>query len=128
MRIHLTQKMMIWSLISRSASAVAELNVIAKICKYRGPYERHHFIPMAMEMHCKPKCNMDHFIRECARFFYNKQWRNPLSLSFCIQFFRQRVNIALQHVLAFVIKKKIVLMNDVCFKHPITIRSQVAGM
>jgi len=44
-------------------------------------------------------------------------------LSFCIQFFRQHVNIAFQHALASVIKRKITLVGDVCSKHPITIKS-----
>ncbi len=44
-------------------------------------------------------------------------------MSFCIQFFRQHVSIVLQHVLTFVIKRKIVLEVDACFRPPIIIRS-----
>jgi hypothetical protein len=36
--------------------------------------------------------------------------------------FRQHVNIIFQHVLTSVIKRKIVLEGDACFKPPITIR------
>ncbi len=42
-------------------------------------------------------------------------------MSFCSQFFKQCVCIALQCVLAFIIKKKIVLANDVYSRPPITI-------
>ncbi len=41
---------------------------------------------------------------------------------FYIQFFKQHVSITFQHVLAFVIEKKIVLASDVCFRPPIIIR------
>ncbi len=41
---------------------------------------------------------------------------------FCIQFFKQCVDIALQHVLAFAIKKKILLAGNVCSKPPIIIK------
>ncbi len=44
-------------------------------------------------------------------------------LSFCIQIFRQHVNIVLQHDLASTIERKIVLTNDAYFRPPITIRS-----
>jgi hypothetical protein len=43
-------------------------------------------------------------------------------LSFCIQFFRQCVSIALQCVLAFAIERKIVVMNDACSRPHIIIR------
>jgi hypothetical protein len=39
------------SVINQSVNAVAELNIIAKIHKYKRLYEGHHFIPMAMEVH-----------------------------------------------------------------------------
>jgi hypothetical protein len=48
---------------------------------------------------------MDRFIRECAHIFHDKQLRGHLSLSFCIQFFKQRVNIAFQCALAFAIEE-----------------------
>ncbi len=44
-------------------------------------------------------------------------------MSFCIQFFKQHVNIALQHALAFTIERKIVLVNDACSRPSINIRS-----
>jgi hypothetical protein len=78
---------------------------------------------MVMEMHNAPACDMDCFIRECAHLFHDRQLKSHLSLSFCIQFFKQRVNIAFQCALASVIKRKIVLMGDTCSRPPITIRS-----
>jgi len=98
---------------------VAKVNAIAKICKYKGLHEGHHFISMAMKVHNAPECDMDCFINECACIFHNRQSRGHLSLSFCIQVFMEHVSIALQHVLAFVIEKKIALARDVCFKPPI---------
>jgi hypothetical protein len=44
-------------------------------------------------------------------------------LYFLIHFFKQCVNIALQHVLAFAIERKIVLASDACSRPPITIIS-----
>jgi len=41
---------------------------------------------------------------------------------FYIQFFMQHVSIVLQHVLAFAIKRKIVLAGDACSKPLITIK------
>jgi hypothetical protein len=43
-------------------------------------------------------------------------------LHFCIQFFKQCVNIAFQHALVFAIEKKIALASDVCSRPPIIIR------
>jgi hypothetical protein len=51
--------------------------------------------PMAMEVH-----DMDHFIKEFACFFHDRQLGGHLLLYFCIQFLRQCVSIVLQHVLA----------------------------
>jgi hypothetical protein len=45
---------------------------------------------------------MDHFIKECDRFFHNRQSKGHLSLFFCIQIFKQHVNIAFQCALTFV--------------------------
>jgi hypothetical protein len=98
-----------------------ELNIITKIHKYRGFYERHHFILMVMEVHDTLERDMDCFIRDCACFFHDRQSRGHLSFSFYIQFFKHCVNIALQHVLAFAIERKIVLVGDVCSRPPITI-------
>jgi hypothetical protein len=44
-------------------------------------------------------------------------------VAFCIQFFKQRVNIILQHALAFAIKRKIALAGDACSRPPIIIKS-----
>jgi hypothetical protein len=43
-------------------------------------------------------------------------------LSFCIQFFKQHVKVALQHALAFIIERKIALARNIYSKHPITFR------
>jgi hypothetical protein len=67
--------------------------------------------------------DMDRFIKECACLFRNRWLGGRLSSFFCIQFFKQHVSIALQHVLASEIEKKIVLASDVCSKPPNTIRS-----
>jgi hypothetical protein len=50
---------------------------------------------MAMEVHGALGHNMDRFIMECAHFSHDKHSRVHLSLLFCIQFFRQCVNIVL---------------------------------
>jgi hypothetical protein len=76
------------SVISQPVSAVAKLSTIVKIYKYKRFHEGHHFIPMAMEVHGAPKCDMDRFIRERACLFHNRRLGGHLSLSFCIQFFR----------------------------------------
>jgi hypothetical protein len=76
-----------------------------------------------MEVHGVPGHDMDHFIRECACFFHDRQSRGHLSLSFCIQFFRQRVSILFQRALISTIEGKIALLNDVCSRPPSTIRS-----
>ncbi len=77
---------------------------------------------MAMEVHGASDSDMDRFIREYAHFFHDRRLKNHLFLSFCIQFFKQRINIAFQCALAFAIKKKIVLVGDACSKPPITVR------
>jgi len=56
---------MAMSLINQPTCVVVELNTIVKIHKYRGLHYGHHFIPMAMEVHGAPGCDMDHFIKEC---------------------------------------------------------------
>jgi hypothetical protein len=61
-----------------------KLNAIVKICKLRRFYEGHHFIPMAMEVHGAPECDMDHFINEYACLFHDRQLGVHLSLFFCI--------------------------------------------
>ncbi len=74
------------NVIIRPTSAVTELSDITKIYKYKGFHERHHFIPMAMEVHGALEHDMDRFIKECARLFHDKRVGGHLSLSFCIQF------------------------------------------
>jgi hypothetical protein len=54
------------NVINQLAGAVVKLNDIAKICKYIGLHEGHHFIPMAMEVHNAPGHDMDRFIKECV--------------------------------------------------------------
>jgi hypothetical protein len=100
-----------------------ELKAIIKICKYKGLHEGYHFIPMAMEVNGAPGHDMDCFIMECASLFHNRQSKGHLSLSFCIQFFGQGVNIAFQHALTSVIERKIVLASDACSRPPIIIQS-----
>ncbi len=80
--------MMALSVINRPVGVTTKLSAIAKIRKYNRFHERHHFIPMATEMHGTPKQDMDRFIKECARLFHDKQSKSHLSLSFCIQFFK----------------------------------------
>jgi len=62
---------------------------------------------------------MDHFIKECARFFHDRQLGGHLS--FFIKFFRQCVSIVFQCVLASAIERKITLTSDACSRPPITI-------
>jgi hypothetical protein len=77
---------------------------------------------MAMEVHGASGCDMDHFIKECVRLFHDRRSIGHLFLSFCIQFFKQFVSIAFQHVLAFAIENKIALVGNACFRPPIIIR------
>jgi hypothetical protein len=63
---------MFLSVFNRLTNIVAKLNTIAKIHKYKGLHEGHHFILMAMEVHDALKCDMDHFIRYCALFFHDR--------------------------------------------------------
>ncbi len=118
-----TQETMASNVISWPSSVVAEFSAIVKICKYKRFHGGHHFILMAMEVHDTPRCDVDRFIKECAHLFHNRQLGGHLSLSFCIQFFRQCVNIIFQHALTFVTKRKIVLVGDVCSRPPIITRS-----
>jgi hypothetical protein len=78
---------------------------------------------MAMEVHGAPECDMDHFIRECARLFHDKRSGGQLSLLFCIQFLKQHAGIIHQDVLTSAIERKIALVGDVCYRPPITIKS-----
>jgi hypothetical protein len=117
-----TWKMMATSVINWPKGAVTKFNAITNIHKYNGLHEGHHFILMAMEVHNTPRRDMDHFIKECVHLFHDRWLRGHLSLSFYIQFFRQHVNIILQHDLTSIIETKITLVGDVCSKPPIIIR------
>jgi hypothetical protein len=93
MVIDLMQETMALSVISPLICAIAEPSDIVKIHKYKGLQEGHHFISTAMEVHATPERDMDHFIREFVHLFHDKQSKGHLSLSFCIQFFKQHVSI-----------------------------------
>jgi hypothetical protein len=82
------------NVISQLAGVTAKLNTIVKICKYKKLHEGDHFILMAMEVQCTPRCDMDHFMKRHTHLFHDKRSRGHLSLYFGIQFSRQRVNIA----------------------------------
>jgi hypothetical protein len=111
------------SVINRPTNATTKLTAIAKIPKYKRFQERQLFISVAMEVHGAPIYDMDPFIRECAYLFHDRQLRGHLSLSFSIQFFKQCASIVFQHVLAFAIKRKIALVNDVYSRPPTIIKS-----
>jgi hypothetical protein len=119
-----TQEMVASNVNIQLIGVVAKLNAIVKIHKYKGFHEGNHFIPMAMEVHNTFEHDIDHYIRECACLFHDRQSRGHLSLFFCIQFFKQRVSITLQCVLAFIIKRKITLAGDACSRPPIISRLQ----
>jgi hypothetical protein len=93
MVIDLMRKTMALSVISPLVCAIAEPSAIVKIHKYRGLQEGHHFISTAMEVHGTPERDMYRFIREFVHLFHDKQSKGHLSLSFCIQFFKQDVSI-----------------------------------
>jgi hypothetical protein len=88
MIINLTWETMASSVISWPTCAAIEFRVIVKIHKYRELYKGHHFILMAVEVHGTPRRDIDRFIRECIRLFYDRRSKDHLSLFFCIQFFR----------------------------------------
>jgi hypothetical protein len=62
-------KIVVSNVISRLVNVVTKLSAIAKICKYRGLHEGHHFILMAMEVHGTLGRDMDRFIKECVHIF-----------------------------------------------------------
>ncbi len=70
MVIDLTRKTLASNVISQPLGADLELSTIAKIHKYKGLQEGHHFILMAMEVHSTLGHDIDHFIKECARLFH----------------------------------------------------------
>jgi hypothetical protein len=49
--------------------------------------------------------------------------KNHLSLSLCIQFFKQHINIAFQCALTFVVERKIALAGDACSRPLTAIKS-----
>ncbi len=61
------------SVISQVLGATIKLSAIIKIYKNKVLNERHHFISMAMQMHDALGHDMNHFIRECARLFHDRQ-------------------------------------------------------
>jgi hypothetical protein len=113
---------MVLNVINRPKGVATKLNAIVKIHKYKRLHEGHHFIMMAKEVHDTCGRDMDHFIKKCACLFHDKQSRGHLSFSFCIQFVRQHVNIALQHVLTLAIERIIGLASDACSRPPIIIK------
>jgi len=66
-----------------------------------------------MELHDALGHDMDHFIKERARLFHDRQSKDNLSLFFYIQFFKQCVSITFQCALTFTIERKIMLVGDV---------------
>jgi len=83
---------------------------------------------MAMEVHGAPGCDMDCFIKECPRFFHDRKSKGQLSLSFCIQFFKTCVSIALQHALTSITKRKIALATDVCSRPALLLNLTICMM
>jgi hypothetical protein len=90
---NLTREMMATNVISQPMDVASKLSANVKIYKYKGLHDAHHFILMAMEVYGAPGCDMNRFIKECASFFHDRQLGGHLSLSFCIQFFRQPISI-----------------------------------
>ncbi len=108
------------SVISQLVGVVVKCSTVVKIHKYKGIHDQLHFIPMAMEVHGTLEHDLDRFIKECAHLFHNRQSRGHLFCSFCIQFFKQCVSIVFQHVLTFVIDRKITLAGD-AYSRPLII-------
>ncbi len=123
MKTNLMWKTMALNVISQPIGATVKLSTIIKIRKYRGLHERHHFIRMVIEVHDTSKHDMDHFRKECVFLFHNRWSRDHLFLSFCIQFFKQRVSLTFQCALTSTIKRKIALAKDVYSRPPITFKS-----
>lgn len=67
-----TRKTMATGLINQLIGVVAKFNAIVKIRKYRGIHERHHFIPMDMQVHGAFKRDIDNFIREFVCLFHSR--------------------------------------------------------
>ncbi len=62
-------KIVALNVISWPIGVDTKLSAIAKICKYRGFHEGHHFILMAMAVHSASEHDMDRFIKECVHLF-----------------------------------------------------------
>jgi hypothetical protein len=67
--INMLWKIVASNVISWPIGVVTKLNAIAKIYKYRGLHEGHHFILMAMAVHSASEHDMDRFIKECVHLF-----------------------------------------------------------
>jgi hypothetical protein len=80
--IDLTQETMTSNVITPPASAIAKLNTIVKIYKYKGLHGGHHFIPMAMEVHGTFRRDMDCFIKECACLFLDRRSKGLFAFNF----------------------------------------------
>ncbi len=59
------------NVINQPTGVVTKLSAIAKIHKYKGLHEGHHFILMAMEVHGVLRHDMDCFIKY-AYFFHHR--------------------------------------------------------
>jgi hypothetical protein len=75
------------------------------------------------EVHGAFEHDMDHFSRECVHLFHDRRLGGHLSLSFCIQFFKQCVDIIFQRALTSAIEREITLAGDVYFRPPTIIKS-----
>ncbi len=68
--------------ITQPVGVAMKLSTIAKIHKYKGFHEVHHFISMAMEVHSAFGHDIYCFIREYANLFHNRQSKDHLSFFF----------------------------------------------
>jgi len=73
---------MAMNVINQPKNVVAKFNAIAKIHKYRRIHERHHFISMAMEVHGALWHDVNHFIKECACLFHNRESKEIIYFCF----------------------------------------------
>jgi hypothetical protein len=65
--------MMASNVISQPLGVITHFSVIAKIHKYRGLYEGHHFVSMVMEMHSAPGCDEIISLGNVCLFMINNQ-------------------------------------------------------
>jgi len=66
------REMVASNVINQPTGVVTKFSAIAKIHKYKGLHEGHHFILMAMEVHGALRHDMDCFIKKCAYLFHHK--------------------------------------------------------